>query len=288
MTLSKNFKQRLAFSGLGIIITLFVLFFSHHTYLKLLFGLFIATIIATTVWEFYRIAKSKGFHPLAPLGISGTVIYLLALFFRTEYPQLEILPDVVLALTLLMAFGYYFLKGSDPFVNLAITFFAFVYLTIPLACAIDINYFKFNDAFQDGRWWLLYAITVTKMTDIGAYFFGKQFGTKKMVPYISPKKTWEGALGGVFGALAASLVFFGFSFFSENSFPLSLSLAQSLGLGVLISFLAQFGDLAESLLKRDVGIKDSNQLPGLGGMLDIFDSLVFTLPLVYIFLKIAN
>ena len=106
-----------------------------------------------------------------------------------------------------------------------------------------------------------------------------------MAPYISPKKTWEGAIGGFFASLITSLfIYFLVNYLYEVP-PINLSLFHSIWLAGVLSVIAQFGDLSESLLKRDVGVKDSNSIPGLGGMLDVVDSLVFTAPLMYIYLK---
>src|SRR5262249_52359659 len=96
----------------------------------------------------------------------------------------------------------------------------------------------------------------------------------------SPKKTWEGAISGFVAALGTSVLL-------RQLLPLDLALWQALFLGCCISILAQFGDLAESLLKRDMNLKDSNQVPGIGGVLDILDSLVFTSPFIYLFLKFS-
>jgi phosphatidate cytidylyltransferase len=150
---------------------------------------------------------------------------------------------------------------------------------------IRIAYFFSENSVNDGRWWLLYLLVVTKMTDTGGFFVGKKFGKEKLAPYISPKKTIEGALGGFLaGILSSVAIMFLASIFDPGAF--GLTFAQSIWLGAGISLCAQIGDLSESLLKRDGGIKDSNQMPGLGGMLDIMDSLVFSTPLVYIFLKV--
>ena len=120
-------------------------------------------------------------------------------------------------------------------------------------------------------------IVVTVMTDVGAYFAGKKFGKKKLAPNLSPGKTIEGAAGGLMLALIASLVMY-----FINSAHLSFFMAVLLG--ILFGIVGQAGDLAESLLKRDAGVKDSNGLPGLGGVLDIVDSLLFTAPLTYLVL----
>ena len=166
--------------------------------------------------------------------------------------------------------------------NLAITLFGIIYLTLPISCALRINYFFPEQAAQDGRLWLAYVLLVTKMTDIGAYFCGKTLGKNKLAPSISPKKTIEGALGGLGAALITSLIF---TLLASTLTIFPMSFLQSIWIGIAMSVLAQLGDLSESLLKRDAGVKDSSHLPGLGGMLDIVDSLIFTLPLMYLLLK---
>lgn len=289
MILSKlnNLQQRLVVSGVGLILLFTAIGWSYHPTWCLFFLLFMAGVVGSALWEYYQIARAKGFQPLIKIGLIGSMGYVLAIFLRTFLPH-AMLPEIALGLTLISAFAYYFIKGSDPFLNLAITLFGVIYLTVPLSYLIDINYFVVPPVSSDGRWCLLYLLLVTKMTDTGAFFVGKQLGYTKFSPYISPKKTWEGALGGFFSALATSILLYIFFHSVFTTPPLNISFWQSLWLATAISVMAQFGDLAESLLKRDVGVKDSSHLPGLGGMLDIVDSLVFTSPLMYIFLKIQN
>ena len=282
-----HFKQRLIV-GLSVLVFLLItIYLSAYPFFRPLFALIGASIIASAVWEYYQIAKAKGFQPLESLGITCTVAYVLAVFLNTQTQSAHYFPEIILLLMLMSAFVVYFIKGANPFLNISITLFAFIYLTIPLSCLIAINYFDSPAHPQDGRWWLLYLILVTKMTDTGGYFCGKIWGEHKMAPFISPGKTWEGAIGGFIGSLAASLMIYGIVNYWLDS-PIQLGLTQSFLLGSLISIVAQFGDLAESLLKRDVGVKDSNQLPGLGGVLDIVDSLIFTAPLLYLFLNIVS
>lgn len=280
-----NFQQRLTVGGIGIILMLGSIYFSFSPYFQPFFLLFISGIIGSAVWEYYHLATSKGYHPLQTGGIIFSVVYLFSLFLSTQTPFAEQLPNLTLGVALMSFFLYYFVKGNDPIVNMAITVFGLAYLTVPLGCLISINYYFPQESLYDGRLYLLYLLTVSKMTDTGAYFSGKRFGTRKLAPYISPKKTWEGAIGGLSAAVCSSVAFLLILrlFNSDIGF---LTFTQSLWLGALISLTAQFGDLAESLLKRDCGAKDSNHLPGLGGALDIVDSLVFTLPLMYIFLKL--
>lgn len=279
-----NFKQRLTISFIVTFVILGAIYLSFLPYVRPFFALFISGIVGSAVWEYYSLARAKGFQPLGATGIVFAIAYTLATFLSTQVPTAVEIPDIILGLALMVFFLYYFSKGSDPFANLSITVFALIYLAIPLSCMIRINYFFPVDSLQDGRLYLVYLLVVSKMTDTGAYFFGKQFGHYKLAPFISPKKTWEGAIGGLIIAITFSMLFYAAtSLWLESATPLTF--AQSIWLGALISILAQFGDLAESLLKRDAGVKDSNQLPGLGGSLDIVDSLIFTLPLMYIFLK---
>lgn len=280
-----QFKQRIAVSSIGIVLLLTAIHFALTPFFKPIYTLFIAGIIGMAVWEYYQIAFSKGLLPLEHLGVGFSIAYICALSLTKQYPQFLGLPELILGIALLVGFLYYFAKGIDPFINLAVTFFAFAYLTVPLGLVISITYYFDLNGNQDGRLWVLYLICVTKMTDIGGYIVGKKFGQTKLAPYISPKKTWEGSYGGLFLGLGTSIAFYLIAnqIFQTSAFKLTFF--QSIWLGAVIAILAQLGDLAESLLKRSGGIKDSNQLPGLGGVLDIVDSLVFSAPVVYIFLK---
>lgn len=289
MTFSQlsNLQQRLIISTVGVIALLTCIFLSYEPWFRPIFVLLTAAVIAVAIWEYYTIARNKGWLPLFKIGITGSIAYSCAVYLRTQGSG-TMLPEAILGLTLIAAFLYYFIKGSDPFVNLAITLFGLLYLAIPLSCLIDINYFIAEPLVRDGRWCLLYLLIVTKMTDTGAYFVGKNFGKRKLSTYISPKKTWEGALGGLISSVAASIVLYIIFHLFFAAPPFQITFWQCLWLGTLISITAQFGDLAESLLKRDVGVKDSSHLPGLGGVLDIVDSLVFTSPLMYIFLHVQT
>lgn len=271
-----GFNQRLLMGTGSILIVVLSIFFSKAPFFLPLFALLTAAFVATTVWEYCQMALHKGYAPLATLSITSAVIYTLSLFLSTQLPSAHILPQLTLLAILAASFFYFFYKGRDPILNVSLSLFPIAYLAIPLGCILTINYFPFLATEpQDGRYWLFYALATTKMSDIGGYFCGKQFGKHLLSPMISPKKTWEGAIGGLILAVLTSYLF---------SFLLEISSLTAVILGVVIAILAQFGDLAESLLKRDAEFKDSNDLPGLGGSMDIADSLVFTLPLVYLYL----
>lgn len=281
-----NLQQRLIMGSLSIICLFVAISLSYHPIFAPIFALLTAGMISLALGEFYHIANAKGLYPQTKIGIISTIFYGFSIFLATQSSNAHLLPTVVLGLTLVALFLYYFIKGSNPLLNLSITVFGLAYLTIPLSCLIAINYFVFDPFVLDGRWCLLYLLLVTKTTDIGAYFVGKKFGNKKLSPTISPEKTWEGAFGGLCSSLLTSLLLYIiFNLFFESP-PFNLSFWQSIWLALLISVTAQFGDLTESLLKRDTGVKDSsNWLPGMGGFLDLVDSLIFTAPLMYLFLR---
>lgn len=273
-----NFLQRLIFGGVLSAIFLSLIYFSNEPHLQPLFVLFVGAGIIGALWEYYDISKRNGSEPVGSIGIIGSMCYLYIVYLTNGQPSLEDWPLITLCLILFCAFLSYFFAGLSPFSNLAVTMFGVVYLTIPLCSiiTIDLNY---------GRYWVLYLLLVTKLTDVGAYLIGKQWGRHQLAPVISPKKTWEGAVGGFLVGSLASYVLHKVSVGMFNT-PLFESSLQSIWFGGAMSIVAQIGDLSESLLKRDSGVKDSNRLPGFGGLLDMVDSLVFTAPLLYFFLKL--
>jgi phosphatidate cytidylyltransferase len=272
-----NFVQRLILGGILSVILLLTIYFSYHPFIQPFLVFLAGAFICGALFEYYSISRINGSEPVGAIGIIGSMFYIYIIYIATGNPLLCDWPVITLGLILFCAFLSYFFSGMSPFSNLAVTIFGVVYLTIPLTFMIPINLIF-------GRIWLLYLLLVTKLTDVGAYFVGKQVGRSLMAPVISPKKTWEGALGGFFlGTLASYALHKISGFYGIQLFESSL---QSIWVGAIMSCLAQIGDLSESLLKRDGGVKDSSRLPGLGGLLDIMDSLVFTTPFLYFFLKL--
>jgi len=134
----------------------------------------------------------------------------------------------------------------------------------------------------DGRYYVLYFILVTKCSDVGAYVTGSLIGRHKMIPRISPGKTWEGFAGAIVISTGASLLF---AHFLGHRLE-GMSILHATLLGILLSVAAVVGDLIESLFKREAGTKDSGRLfPGIGGILDLLDSLLFNAPLMYLYLR---
>lgn len=278
-------SQRYIYGTGFILFSLLAIYFSQVSLFQPVFILLFSTLISMSVWEFHQISLAKGLKPHIPLSMALATWYCFAVALAAEYASLRFLPGISLVVTLIIFFTYYFRKAEAPFLNLGTTVFAFAYLVIPLSCMLSIAYFFADESkgiSGDGRYWLVYLVIVTKITDVAALLIGKKFGKTPFAPFISPKKTWEGAIGGfAVAALASVLLTATFKMFGAN---FSLTMWQSVWLGCVMAALAEFGDLAESLLKRDGGIKDSNQLPGLGGALDMVDSLVFTAPFLYIYI----
>jgi len=280
--MTRQLKHRLLSGSLGSLGVIFSIYYSNTSFFKPLFILLNAGIISVALVEYYHLAQHKGFRPLISFGITSSVAYTTTLAMSIHHPSLGSLPSLVLLGAFLILFLLFLGQHVFSLGNLAITLFGIAYLTLPLSCALRINDFFPSHALEDGRVWLIYVLLTSKITDVGAYFCGKIFGKTKLAPTISPQKTVEGATGGVITALLTSLLF---TLFATHLAVFNMSLMQSLWIGLTISLLAQLGDLTESILKRDAGVKDSSHLPGLGGILDIVDSLVFTLPFVYLLLE---
>lgn len=293
---ASDLAQRTLINGLSAALIALFIFLAEFSALRWIFTAAVAGISAIAIWEYDQLLKKKNLNPATILGIVATILYIFSIFLKTQapYPFLTSLwprlPVVILALAFFGCFVHFTIIPKSPLLNIATTFFGIVYIAIPLSLFVRVMYFFTFNGMQDprlqGSWWIVYLIATTKSADIGGYFVGSYFGKRKLAHRLSPNKTLEGAIGGLVAAILVSLflcflgkkvghVFDTFSYF------------QFLWLGGLIGILGQIGDLAESLLKRDAEVKDSNTIPGVGGILDMVDSLLFTAPLVYLFLRIV-
>lgn len=277
--------QRIIVGSITTAVVLTAIAFAFHPVGSLAMLLITIFTIGTALKEYFSITRSKGYRPLEKLGLSFAVIYIICLFFSASAPFVDLLPLIAVIAALFSVFLYFFLKGEKPILNIAVTLFGMLYLVIPLGCLLPLLYLYPPSSGQDSRWWVIYLMSMTFITNSSALFAGKAFGHRKLAPYISPNKTWEGAIGGFAAAMGISLLFYFLANWPATPIPISLTLMESLILGATASVLGQFGDLAESLLKRDAGVKDSSKIPGLGGILDVVDSLVFTCPIYYLYLR---
>jgi len=173
-----------------------------------------------------------------------------------------------------------FFSKSNPTGILAIstTLFGLMYVAWLLNFIQKINFFP----RVDGHFYLLYFLVITKFSDTGAYAVGSLAGRRKIIPRISPAKTWEGFLGAVLVATLASLLF---AHFLQEKMH-GMTWYHAIVLGIILSVGAVVGDLIESLFKREAGVKDSGRFfPGIGGILDLVDSLLFNAPIMYLYLR---
>jgi phosphatidate cytidylyltransferase len=284
---------RTLINSLSALLAALIIFLAGIPHLRWLFTLAIAAVGATAIWEYAQLVKKKGHFPAVTLSIVTVILYIFAVFLKTQRPSpyfsslWTTAPEILLGLAFFGCFVYFAVVGKPPITNIATTFFGILYIGVPLGLFIRIIYFFTfeGDPRLEGSWWIIYLIAVTKSADIGGYFVGRYFGKRKLALKLSPNKTLEGGVGGLCISILMSLflcflgkkigyVFKGFSYL------------QALWLGAVIGILGQIGDLAESFLKRDAGVKDSNTIPGVGGVLDMIDALLFTSPVVYMFLRI--
>jgi len=274
-----EFYNRLWVSAIAISVVSFLVGFAYHPWANVLLVLTIAVLTGVGVWEYAQLAKAKGIQPATSLMIGVAVLEVLAFYISLAYPQWSKLALMIIVLGFISFFVVRFRDPENALLNVAAEFFGVCYLAIPFSFILAILYPKPD--FADGRLWLFYLIAVTKITDVGGYFVGKLFGANPLAPHLSPRKTVEGAIGGFCFALALSLVFCVIG----RAFGWELSFWHAAWLGMVIGILGQVGDLAESLLKRDAAVKDSNRIPGIGGVLDLLDSVLFTSPVVYFFIR---
>lgn len=256
-------RSLFAFLFIGLI-ALLLYFYEYKIILTLVLSLFLIALVL----EYVKLVEKKNIFLSKTSLIIASLGEIFSVYLATEYASLKLLPLLFPFLFFVFLFVNYFRNVKDSLFKIALSSFGFIYIVVPVSFFLAILYFP-----QNGRLWFIYLLLVTKASDIGAYFGGKLFGKHLLAPIISPKKTREGALFGFCASMLASL-----------SFSPFFGLANVLILGVILSIFAQVGDLAESLLKRDAEIKDSGIVPGLGGLLDIVDSLLFNALIVYLFL----
>jgi phosphatidate cytidylyltransferase len=278
LPISRNFLERIAVSAALFLIITAVVFLAPLPYFDpIVLGL-LALLGVKCLLELFSLMEAKKLQPAKKTVIIFFLLFLLSIYYAQR--STSFLPAAcVFLLFSLTLFLLAFKEQKTPILNISASHFAFLFLALPISLLVAILYCPLWKEL--GPFWLLFLIVTTKCTDIGGYVIGKLFGKRKLAPTLSPNKTWEGAIGGGCLCIAVSFIFQKLAPFTTGSL---LTPLQAIALGGIIGVFAQIGDLSESLLKRDAAKKDSSSLPGIGGMLDTVDSLIFTIPLVYIFL----
>ena len=257
-----------------------------------LIGLLLFAGVGT--WEFYGLLNAGGIKTSTKWGIGSGLIFVAATWFNAldkhhiAYDGFRVSDNALWCVLLIVILSNFFRILAYPDLRKGLescmgTILGIVY--VPLLWSFVIRLFLLGDLSKPG-WAAFYVILCMKMADSGGYFFGTRFGKHKLAPTISPKKSWEGLAGGVVFCVIVNIGWWIFSKGHINS-AISFSLFHAIILGFLFPIVGTVGDLVESMFKRAVDVKDSNTMVyGLGGILDMVDSILFAAPMLFIYIEL--
>jgi phosphatidate cytidylyltransferase len=282
------FLRRLLSTAVLWTAVLLALFWSNRVLSNYLFLAVMIFLAVTGLLEFYGMARKKELVCFAGWGIFGGVLLMVGTFLNLThqigtFDSPARVNDFETGFLILFVLGLclrqFFSKTNTAGVlAISVTLFGLMYIPWLLNFIQKINFFP----GVQGHYFLLYFLLVTKSSDTGAYCVGSLFGRHKMIPRISPGKTWEGFVGALLGSILASVLFVHFL----GGHMVGMTPTNTIVLGLVLGLCAVVGDLIESLFKRQAGVKDSgNYFPGIGGILDLLDSLLFNAPIMYLFLR---
>ncbi|MEY4646447.1 MAG: Phosphatidate cytidylyltransferase [Bacteroidota bacterium] len=268
-----NLQQRVIAAIIAIPFLLFCILYNDYTFLVLFL---VIGVLAQL--EFYKLVGSISDNlPLTFYGtFCGVVMHVLTFFIEKgdlAYQYYYVLSPL---LTFIFFIKLYKSKDEKPFKNIAYTFLGIIYVALPFTLLTVLAYIK-NDTYDPnivlGCLFLLWA------SDSGAYFAGTKFGKTKLFERVSPKKSWEGSIGGMIAAMVVATII--------SKYYTNYSAFHWYVIGVIIVVAGTYGDLVESLFKRSINIKDSaDTIPGHGGFLDRFDGLLLSIPFIIPFVKL--
>jgi len=256
-------KKRIITALIGLPLLIAVVWFGEpwFTILVAIWGLLAAS-------EFYRMVSTAKVLPLTYFGLIWALLFILG-----PHVDYDLTTPLLLTSAVILPLIWLLLRRQKEgaFMNWAWTIGGILYIGWLLSHLVALR------GLDDGRNWVFLALLATFASDTAAFFVGRAIGKHHLAPRISPGKTWEGAIAGVLAAIIISLLFT-----LPTSLQLPLNYWQAVLLGLLVSVFGQLGDLVESLLKRNTGVKESGKLiPGHGGILDRTDSVVFAGIVVY-------
>ena len=277
--------RRVLFSIVAAPVALAAIWFGEWALAALL-----AVAAALAAWEYFGIARAAGHRPFAVPGAAAAGLVPIVLHgirlgvIRTDVGTIA----VVAALVTFAAAIWKRWPEGRPIGAAATTVFGVGYTGLTLGYAYVLRYHPYTVGPRAGAALLALPLVLTWTSDIGAYFVGRAFGRRKLIPAVSPGKTVAGALGAVVLCVVVAALYERFVLVPHASLalrgvPAAVPLIGPVLFGAVISVAAQVGDLAESLIKREAGVKDASQiLPGHGGVLDRLDSLFFVLPVAHL------
>jgi len=272
----KSLITRVLVGILGIPAILYIIYLGDVYFLS-----FLTLVTVVSQYEFYKMFReTKKIKAYYVHGIVFGFLWLIITFYAPQYFYHAILIPTMLFLLLNLRGDIY--QSTEKF---AITLAGYLYIPVVISTLIMLREFGNYTVISDSEsWQLVIALFVTVwINDTFAYIFGSLFGKNKLAPKISPKKSKEGSFAGIIGALISSIIFY-----YTNMLPELFTIYHVLVFAVILGVFPQLGDLAESMIKRDTGIKDSGKiLLGHGGVLDRFDAIFMTAPAVYLFIDIS-
>lgn len=276
--MASNFVQRTVTGVLFVAVLVGSIFYSPLT-----FGLLFTLISALSVHEFARLINQQGQAHINPVitALGGAYLSLAMMSYCTQQSAGSAVFLPYLALILYLMIAELYLKHENPIANWGMTMLSQLYIALPFALLSVLAFHNNAEGSVSYNPILPLSIFVfIWLSDTGAYCFGSLFGKHRLFERISPKKSWEGSIGGGIVSIASA---FAFGYF----FPI-MPMWQWAGLAATVVIFGTWGDLTESLMKRQLGIKDSgNILPGHGGMLDRFDSALMAIPAAVVYLYVT-
>ncbi|MBI3252976.1 MAG: phosphatidate cytidylyltransferase [Candidatus Omnitrophica bacterium] len=270
MSAFSTLSQRVI-TGLVLIgATAAILFFSTPFY----FSVEVTLFVALGLLEFFNLMREGNVPVYRFFGVSMGIVVPVLVYMELGMAESGEILFIVLGCLFLFVLQFFRKDNSQALIGISLTLFGILYVSWFLSFLIKIRF------LEGGAWWAAYLIAVTKAADIGAYFVGTAAGRHSLIPHISPKKSVEGTFAG----LGASVLV---SWALGPYLPIRFGAGHLAVVGLLIGAVGQIGDLSESLMKRFCDTKDSGRLlPGMGGVLDAADSILFTAPIFYFHLRI--
>ena len=254
---------------------------------KYAYGALLLFIVSVGLAEFYRLAKASGAQPQVNMGTFAGVILFCTSFHIFEqlydgYPlSMELIVGLLLSLLLYLFLIFVvevFRAKEHPMRNVAVTIMSLIYVSLPMSLMLFIPLMLGGGVWRAEAF--LFYLFIVWGNDVFAYLVGVSIGRHRMCERISPKKSWEGFVGGVLGAMAMGAL---------GNVVVGGGYALWLGLAAIVAISSVLGDLVESMFKREAGVKDSgNIMPGHGGILDRFDALLVSIPFAFIYLMIVR
>ena len=269
-----NKSSRSLINIIGVPSLLIVIVLGDNFYNLPIFSIFVSILLVLGAKEIPNLVSTLGAKPIMPLLISCIILYQLDRFFIMSF-DIDLFTYIICITLFSMIFEVY-RNQLKPLLNISVLIFSFIWLGLMLGSLSELR----NLSFIGFRITIILFLSVW-ICDSFAFYFGKNFGIKKILPSVSPNKTYVGTFFGFVSSILFLLIINKFSFFNQY-----FSNIDMIVIGIITGGFGQLGDWAESLLKREAGLKDSSHLlMGHGGILDRFDSLSFAAPLTLMYCK---